>query len=114
MKPSTLLSAAASVLAACTNVRPLTPTVAAPRNPPASPRRNDAATSISRDAAQKPPQGDAPHERELEPTADELDWRSGAGKSYLIPALDIVGFQLLLNAFDRADDEGTYGSDLAS
>ena len=35
---------------------------------------------------------------ELKP---ELDWDTGEGKSYLIPALEIPGFIVLLNAFDR-------------
>jgi hypothetical protein len=30
-----------------------------------------------------------------------LSWETGAGKSYLIPALEIPGFIILLNAFDR-------------
>jgi hypothetical protein len=30
-----------------------------------------------------------------------LSWETGAGKNYLIPALEIPGFILLLNAFDR-------------
>ena len=30
-----------------------------------------------------------------------LSWETGAGKSYLIPALEIVGFQVLLNEYDR-------------
>jgi hypothetical protein len=30
-----------------------------------------------------------------------LSWETGAGKSYLIPALEIPGFILLLNAYDR-------------
>ena len=30
-----------------------------------------------------------------------LSWETGAGKSYLIPALDIIGFDVLLNQFDR-------------
>jgi hypothetical protein len=34
------------------------------------------------------------------PTA-VLSWETGAGKSYLIPALEIPGFILLLNAYDR-------------
>lgn len=53
---------------------------------------------------------EAPRESE-----SRLDWRTGEGKSYLIPALDIIGFQVLLNAVDRfAVDEDTYGSDLSS
>lgn len=30
-----------------------------------------------------------------------LNWDTGAGKSYLIPALEIIGYELLLNQFDR-------------
>ena len=41
-----------------------------------------------------------------------LDWDSGAGKSYVIPAAEIVGFVGALNAFDRlAIDDDTYGTD---
>jgi len=41
-----------------------------------------------------------------------LDWDSGTGKSYVIPAAEIVGFIAALNAFDRlAIDEETYGTD---
>ena len=35
-----------------------------------------------------------------EPKPD-LSWESGKGKSYIIPALEIPGFLLVLNAFDR-------------
>src|SRR5262249_29882482 len=42
-------------------------------------------------------------------------WETGEGKSYLSPALDILGFQLLLNQFDRHFiDESTYGSNWES
>ena len=30
-----------------------------------------------------------------------LSWETGAGKSYLIPALEIPAFLLLLNGYDR-------------
>jgi hypothetical protein len=44
-----------------------------------------------------------------------LNWGEGAGKSYLIPALDITGFFLLLNQFDRHFlDSETYGSNFSS
>ncbi len=44
-----------------------------------------------------------------------LHWGEGAGKSYLIPALDITGFFLLLNQYDRHFiDSETYGSDFSS
>ena len=39
-----------------------------------------------------------------------LSWGSGDGKSYLIPAADIFGFEFLLNQFNRNFiDRGTYG-----
>lgn len=41
-----------------------------------------------------------------------LDWDSGSGKSYVIPAAEIVGFIGALNAFDRlVIDPETYGTD---
>jgi len=36
-----------------------------------------------------------------------LDWDSGTGKSYVIPAAEIVGFIAALNAFNRIDDPET-------
>src|SRR5205823_11231302 len=36
-----------------------------------------------------------------EPRKLKLDWETGAGKSYLYPALEIIGFDTLLNQFDR-------------
>jgi hypothetical protein len=44
-----------------------------------------------------------------------LHWGAGEGKSYLVPALDITGFLLILNQFDRhfIDDE-VYHSDFSS
>ena len=43
-------------------------------------------------------------------------WDSGVGKSYAIPALEIVGFDVLLNQIDRrfVDRSGTYDSNLSS
>ena len=35
------------------------------------------------------------------PTTQVLSWETGAGKSYIIPALEIPAFLLLLNAYDR-------------
>src|SRR5947208_263798 len=41
-----------------------------------------------------------------------LNWETGEGKSYLIPALEVGGFLVGLNAFNRAFiDSDTYGSD---
>src|SRR5688572_24213343 len=34
--------------------------------------------------------------------AESTLWETGAGKSYLIPALEIIGFDFLLNRFDHA------------
>ncbi|MDP3859833.1 MAG: DUF3943 domain-containing protein [Stagnimonas sp.] len=44
-----------------------------------------------------------------------LSWGAGDGKSYLVPALDILGFDFLLNQFDRnLLDRKVYGSDASS
>jgi hypothetical protein len=41
-----------------------------------------------------------------------LDWDSGTGKSYVIPAAEVVGFIGALNAFNRlVVDSDTYGTD---
>jgi hypothetical protein len=40
-----------------------------------------------------------------------LDWDSGTGKSYVIPAAEIVGFIAALNAVNRIDDPETYNVD---
>jgi hypothetical protein len=42
------------------------------------------------------------------PAPASLDWDTGAGKSYLIPALEVPGFLVLLNLFDRV----AYGNDV--
>lgn len=43
-------------------------------------------------------------------------WETGAGKSYWVPALEIIGFDVLLNQVDRhfIDRSGTYNSNLSS
>ncbi len=51
-----------------------------------------------------------------------LSWETGAGKSYLVPALEIPAFLLLLNGYDRLaypnsvepDGKKTYGSTLST
>jgi len=53
------------------------------------------------------------------PTRDPIPrdptWGEGSAKSYWIPALDIVGFQILLSVFNRNfGEEGTYDSDFSS
>ncbi|MGD0821721.1 MAG: DUF3943 domain-containing protein [Desulfomonilia bacterium] len=40
-------------------------------------------------------------EEKPEETTQTLSWETGAGKSYLIPALEIPAFELLLNLYDR-------------
>ncbi len=55
-------------------------------------------------------------------TTPSLSWETGAGKSYLIPALEIPAFLLLLNGYDRLaysnsvepSGEKTYNSTLSS
>src|SRR5690349_19633085 len=42
-----------------------------------------------------------------------LDWGKGEGKSYLVPAAEVAGFELLLNRFDHSTiDSIVYGSPL--
>jgi hypothetical protein len=53
------------------------------------------------------------------PPAAECDahsWETGEGKSYAIPAVEILSFNVLLNLFDRlvVDDDGEFDSDLDS
>jgi hypothetical protein len=44
-----------------------------------------------------------------------LNWGVGEGKSYLVPAFDIVGFDFLLNQYDRHFiDSETFGSNFSS
>jgi uncharacterized protein DUF3943 len=50
-----------------------------------------------------------------QPPTARLSWETGAGKSYLVPALDIVGFDLLLNQFNRRYFDGDeYDTSLAT
>ena len=45
------------------------------------------------------------------PRTPKLNWETGEGRSYLYPALEIVGFDVLLNQFDRHYvDEHVYAS----
>jgi hypothetical protein len=37
-----------------------------------------------------------------------LEWGAGDGRSFLVPALEIPSFQLLLNRYDHAQDADTY------
>src|SRR6266704_1972192 len=47
-----------------------------------------------------------------ERAAPRLDWETGEGKSYLIPALEVGGFIFGLNQFNRhVIDRDTYGTD---
>ncbi len=57
-----------------------------------------------------------------EQTTRTLSWETGAGKSYLIPALEIPAFLLLLNGYDRLaypnsvepDGKKTYNTNLST
>jgi hypothetical protein len=49
------------------------------------------------------------------PAKLKLSWETGAGKSYLIPALDIAGFDLLLNLHNRRFiDREVYGTNFST
>ena len=44
--------------------------------------------------------GDALSNEKTAQTTQVLSWETGAGKSYIIPALEIIGFDFLLNRFN--------------
>jgi len=51
----------------------------------------------------------------LGPRAEDAAWGDKGGKNYLIPALDIIGFQFLLNQFNRQfAEEEDYNTDINS
>ncbi|MHB9098504.1 MAG: DUF3943 domain-containing protein [Syntrophales bacterium] len=66
--------------------------------------------------------GKAQLKEKPEQTPRTLNWETGAGKSYLIPALEIPAFLLLLNGYDRLaypnsvepDGQKTYNSNLST
>lgn len=66
----------------------------------------DAPTSASPPQAAPigPPSPEEPKQR--------LNWETGAGKSYVIPAVELIGYLLLLNQYDRhfAEPEAEYRS----
>lgn len=52
---------------------------------------------------------------QAEDAIGHLSWEPGAGKSYSIPAVEIIGFDFLLNQFDRNFiDAHEYGSNLTT
>ena len=61
-------------------------------------RRDRALEPNPIDSSAPPPTG---KEKGLTPS-NVLSWETGAGKNYLIPALEVPGFLILLNLFDRA------------
>lgn len=54
--------------------------------------------------------------RPVNPNSAILSWETGAGRSYLIPAGEIVGYELLLNLFDRhfVEPKEEYQTDLGT
>lgn len=62
-----------------------------------------------------PAQQEAPTAFAAEKPKPVLHWGSGDGKSYLIPALDIIGEEFLLNQYDRhVIDSKVYGSNFST
>jgi len=62
-----------------------------------------------------PSQQAAPTAFAAEKPQPVLQWGIGDGKSHLVPALDILGFDFLLNQFNRHFiDAKTYGSNFSS
>jgi hypothetical protein len=57
----------------------------------------------------------APTAFAAQPPKPVLEWGVGEGKSYLVPAWEIPGFELLLNRFDHyAVDSQVYESPIAN
>lgn len=59
-----------------------------------------------RTSADAPTSPGLPQSASIGPTAPEgqkqfLNWETGAGKSYVIPAVELIGYLFLLNQFDR-------------
>ena len=80
-----------------------------------------AGASARRDPVDREPVDANPVDADpIDPVGDHAEepqpqWGEGSGKSYWIPAADIVGFDLLLNLFDRNyATEDDYDSDLSS
>ncbi len=66
-------------------------------------------------ALETPAQKAAPTAFAEGPPKPVLSWGTGNGKSYLVPAIDIIGFDFLLNRFDRYFvDKDTYNVTLSS
>jgi hypothetical protein len=69
----------------------------------------------ARRISQTDPEADSLAAWDLGPSRQAPVWGEGTGKSYLIPAADIVGFQFLLNQFNRRfNAEDVYGTDFSS
>jgi hypothetical protein len=80
---------------------PSPPAAAASTAPPPAPKAPGETTGEyqwRRDNDPKPPPTPLP---ERATPAGVHDWTTGANKSYLIPALEVPGFLILLNAYDR-------------
>lgn len=102
MRPLRWTAAALLLFAACAPAR--TPGTS-PDDPATARGAISASTTVS---AHRTPRG--PQEAEPSPA-----WGEGDGASYLIPALEIIGFEFLLNQFDRyTQPEDVYRTDLAS
>ena len=91
----------------------------APAPDPVFSWRRDAEESRRAQAFANP---DAPATPSGQDPGKVLNWETGAGKSYLIPALGEVGFLSLLSAYDRtvlhgkreSDGERTYATDFST
>src|SRR4029079_14648870 len=66
----------------------------------------DAGFAQERPSAGAPTSPGPPQSASIGPSAPEeqkqyLNWETGAGKSYVIPAVVLIGYLFLLNQFDR-------------
>jgi hypothetical protein len=112
MKQWACLAAGVSVLAACVGQSPGDPPGASPAADPGIEAAPDeiwaplAGPDGTPDGSADVPRSDMAAAIDSVPSARE----TGPDKSYLIPAAEILGFQFLLNQFDRHSDEDVYGT----
>lgn len=112
-----IASAALGLCAGCSSVEPAVPSplggtlLDSPRSDAAHPGVMPPAAAAPRHAtlAQEP-------ERQAGPAPATAAWGEGSARSFLIPAVDILGFEILLNQYDRHFDAeaDAYQSDASS
>ena len=102
-------------------IDPKAPSAPVTQPVPTAPEATGTEYKWRRDPAPKPLAVSVPKEDPAAAPEGVHNWETGANKSYLIPALEVPGFLLLLNAYDRVaysgqteDGKKVYSSTFAS